>query len=133
MRTGSMKRTGEADRPSGMAPVLSGLIVSLIVTMVMVILGGVAMTLVGSTDSGFVQAGSAAIAVASGLGGLYAGHAARQNGLRNGALVGAIYFVLLLVIGFLTVREPVNVIVLGQKAVLSLVPASIGGVLGVNF
>lgn len=133
MRTGSMKRTGEAERPSGFGPVLSGLVVSLMVTLVMVLVGGVTMTLVGSTDSGFVQAGSAAIAVAAGIGGLYAGHAAKQNGLRNGALVGAIYFVLLFVIGFLGVREPVNVIVLGQKAVLSLVPASIGGVLGVNF
>ncbi len=71
------------------------------------------------------------IGLSSFIGGIVSGKLHHRQGLALGALVGAIIFVILVISGFFVPDENIGA-TLPLKAVLSLLPAVVGAVLGVN-
>ena len=128
MKTNRNTRTGEREEGLNL---IKGLLVSLITAGLFLLLLAAIITLKDMNPTGIQIAVSAIVCVASFIGGLVAGSINRKNGMKIGALTGAFLAGMFLLAGVIcngiefTYFTPI-------KFLTGVLPAAIGGVIGVN-
>lgn len=117
-------------KQSRIAPYRAGLLMGYGVMLLVALAGGLLLSFTDNPSSVAAVAAIPAIAMGSFIGGRTAGYIRRQDGLRTGAICGALIMLPLLILGLCFGR--VGGVMLVVKLVLCLCFGMAGGVVGVN-
>jgi|HigsolmetaAR203D_1030402.scaffolds.fasta_scaffold03197_8 putative membrane protein, TIGR04086 family/integral membrane protein, TIGR04097 family len=113
------------------APLLYGLLYAYASLLVLVLLGSVTLTVSDMEEGSIDRVVYAFHAVSLLIGGAVSGRRKGEKGWAAGTLVGALYFVILVLVGFLGFDAPIGWQTLLTAAICAA-SGAVGGMLGVN-
>ena len=109
-----------------------GLIVCLIFTVIALIVLALILKLTSLSESKLPMFNNLIIIISVLLGSIYASGKTKENGWLIGALIGLIYYLVILILNFVFIKNASFSLFLIPKMLMSILSGAIGGIFGIN-
>ncbi|MDD2202367.1 MAG: TIGR04086 family membrane protein [Firmicutes bacterium] len=132
MRAGAPRRESDRAQIPIWKLVALGCGVSFLATLALSAVGGILTTLFTFEPTTINNAVPVIGYLSAGIGALWAGKRAGENGGRNGLLVGVVYLGIVLLVSAAVIREPISLASIFTRGISTLIVSTLGGIIGVN-
>lgn len=112
--------------------IFTGIIISFFATLIFIILSAFAISLADVSEGVMQVISVLSVAFGAFIGGFFTSKLKREKGLVTGAVIGFLLFVLITIFSMIVSGASMTIFT-ALKFVASVVSASLGGVIGVNF
>lgn len=109
-----------------------GLIVSLILTIIALILLALILKLTSLSQFKLPMLNNLVLIVAVAIGALYASKKSKENGWLMGALIGLVYYLFIILLNFIFIKDANFSLLLILKLLMSVFSGAIAGIIGIN-
>ena len=109
-----------------------GLIVCLLFTIVALIILGLLLKLTSLSEAKLPMFNNLIIIISVSIGAVYASSKSRENGWLIGALIGLIYYLFIVLLNLIFIRDINLSLIIIPRILMSVFSGIIGGVIGIN-
>lgn len=127
-----MKMKINEENNNYMATTFKGVLISILISIICIIILAVILTYTSLSESTVPILNSIIMIVSIAIGALYSSLRIRRKGWINGAIVGLLYFILLLLVSYIFVRSYKINSHVTIKAIVAVLTGAIAGMIGVN-
>ncbi len=111
---------------------LKGLLLAIIITTVLLMLISVLLKFTSLSESKLPHLNNITMLISIVISGIYVAFKIKENGWLNGALVGVVYSLIIILLGWIFIKESNSLMFIATRIALSTVTGIIGGMIGIN-
>jgi putative membrane protein (TIGR04086 family) len=111
---------------------LKGVLVAFIITIIALIFFSLILRVTSLRESKLTTLNNITMILSVAIGSFYTAVKIRENGWLNGAIVGALYYLIIILLNIVIIRPETSNMYLFIKLLISTVAGFIGGMLGIN-
>lgn len=111
---------------------LKGVLVAFIITILALIFFSLILRVTSLRESKLTTLNNITMILSVAIGSFYTAVKIRENGWLNGAIVGALYYLIIILLNIVIIRPETSNMYLFIKLLISTVAGFIGGMLGIN-
>lgn len=112
--------------------IFKSLAISFILTLILVLIVSLLLTYTSLKESGIPLLNTIVMITSITIGSIYMAVKVEENGWLNGGLIGALYFLILVLLNYLFIKPFIFDIYSVSKFFIALITGIIGGIIGVN-
>ncbi|KPU28010.1 hypothetical protein TR13x_01285 [Caloranaerobacter sp. TR13] len=127
-----MKLKVNEENNNYMVTTLKGVLISIVISIICIVILAVILTYTSLSESVVPILNSIVMIVSITIGAIYSSIRIKRKGWFNGAIVGLLYFILLILVSYIFIRSykfNSHVII---KGIVALLTGAVGGMIGVN-
>lgn len=111
---------------------LKGVLVAFIITIIALIFFSLILRITSLRESKLTTLNNITMILSVAIGSFYTAVKIRENGWLNGAIVGALYYLIIILLNIVIIRPETSNMYLFIKLLISTVAGFIGGMIGIN-